>query len=176
MACSGGVVLIGKLEEAARRAAQWLIEKPPIRTIRDWGIRFSLWPVHFTTACCGAEFAAASGPRYDAERYGFLPFTAPRQCNLMLIEGTLTKKMGRAAKIVYDQMPEPKFVIAMGVCGLDGGIFWNSYNIVRPWQILPVEVFIPGCPPRPEAVARAILMLQEKIRREGVRVEAGGGT
>ncbi len=156
---------MGDLERTARKAARWLVERTPIRSLRDWGIAFSLWPVHFTTACCGAEFAAASAPRFDAERFGFLPFVAPRQCNLMLIEGTLTKKMADAAIWVYEQMPEPKFVIAMGACAIDGGIFWNSYNIVRPKDILPVEVFIPGCPPRPEAVARAVIKLQKRIRR-----------
>jgi len=160
-----GTILLGDLEITARKAARWLVEKTPIRSLRDWGISFSLWPVHFTTACCGAEFAAASAPRFDAERFGFLPFVAPRQCNLMLIEGTLTKKMAEAAIWVYEQMPEPKFVMAMGACAIDGGIFWNSYNIVRPKDILPVEVFIPGCPPRPEAVARAVIILQRRIRR-----------
>jgi len=160
-----GTILLGDLETTARKAARWLVEKTPIRSLRDWGISFSLWPVHFTTACCGAEFAAASAPRFDAERFGFLPFVGPRQCNLMLIEGTLTKKMAEAAIWVYEQMPEPKFVMAMGACAIDGGIFWNSYNIVRPKDILPVEVFIPGCPPRPEAVARAVIILQRRIRR-----------
>ncbi len=166
MVCGmSGTILLGDLETTARKAARWLVEKTPIRSLRDWGISFSLWPVHFTTACCGAEFAAASAPRFDAERFGFLPFVAPRQCNLMLIEGTLTKKMAEAAIWVYEQMPEPKFVMAMGACAIDGGIFWNSYNIVRPKDILPVEVFIPGCPPRPEAVARAVIILQRRIRR-----------
>lgn len=166
MVCGmSGTILLGDLETTARKAARWLVEKTPIRSLRDWGISFSLWPVHFTTACCGAEFAAASAPRFDAERFGFLPFVGPRQCNLMLIEGTLTKKMAEAAIWVYEQMPEPKFVMAMGACAIDGGIFWNSYNIVRPKDILPVEVFIPGCPPRPEAVARAVIILQRRIRR-----------
>ena len=166
MVCGmNGVTLIGNLEESARKAVQWLVNKTPIRGIRDWGIAFSLWPVHFTTACCGAEFAATSAPRFDVERMGFLPFVAPRQTNLMLIEGTLTRKMAKAAVWVYEQMPDPKFVVAMGACAIDGGIFWNSYNIVRPKDILPVEVFIPGCPPRPEAVARAVIELQKRIRR-----------
>ena len=165
MVCGmNGVTLIGNLEESARKAVQWLVNKTPIRSIRDWGIAFSLWPVHFTTACCGAEFAATSAPRFDVERMGFLPFVAPRQTNLMLIEGTLTRKMAKAAVWVYEQMPDPKFVMAMGACAIDGGIFWNSYNIVRPKDILPVEIYIPGCPPRPEAVARAIIMLQKRIR------------
>ncbi len=160
-----GSMWVANLDKAARKAAAWLVNKTPIRSIRDWGIAFSLWPVHFTTACCGAEFAAAAAPKFDAERFGFLPFIGIRQCNVLFIEGTLSKKMAEAAKWVYEQMPEPKFVVAMGACGIDGGIFWNSYNIVRPKDILPVSVFIPGCPPRPEGIAQAIIMLQRKIRK-----------
>lgn len=150
-----------------RRIIIRIIEKRPIRDIRDWGISYSLWPAHFTTACCGAEFAAASAPRFDAERFGFLPFTSARQCNVVFIEGTLSRKMAKAARMVFEQMPEPKFVIAMGACPIDGGIFWNSYNIVLAHEVLPVDVYIPGCPPRPEAVARSIMMLQDKIKKMG---------
>ncbi|MDK2372048.1 MAG: NADH-quinone oxidoreductase subunit NuoB [Candidatus Korarchaeota archaeon] len=160
-----GSMWVGNLEKAARKAAAWLVNKTPIRSLRDWGIAFSLWPVHFTTACCGAEFGASAAPKFDTERFGFLPFIASRQCNVLFIEGTLSKKMAEAAIWVYEQMPDPKFVVAMGACGIDGGIFWNSYNIVRPKDILPVHVYIPGCPPRPEAVAQAIIMLQRKIRK-----------
>ncbi len=159
-----GLAFLGRLEESSRKASQWLVERTPIRSLRDWAISFSLWPVHFTTSCCGAEFAAVSAPRFDMERYGFLPFNSPRQTNLLLIEGTLTKKMARAAQIVYQQMPVPKYVVAMGACAIDGGIFHNSYNIVRPHELFPIEYYIPGCPPRPEAVARAIVMLHEKIK------------
>ncbi len=159
-----GLMMVGNLEEAARKATRWLVEKTPVRSLKDWATAFSLWPVHLTTSCCGAEFAAASNPRFDAERFGFLPFISPRQTNLLLIEGTLTKKMARAAEIVYQQMPSPKYVVAMGACAIDGGIFYNSYNIVRVHELFPVEEFIPGCPPRPEAVARAIIMLQKRIR------------
>ncbi len=159
-----GVMLVGKLDEVAEKAAKWLLEKKPIRSLRDWAISFSLWPVHLTTSCCGAEFAAAYAPKYDLERTGSLPFTHPRNTNLILIEGTLTKKMARAARAVWEQMPWPKFVMAMGACAFTGGIFYNSYNVVMVQKILPVEVFIPGCPPRPDAVARAILMLQRKVR------------
>lgn len=165
MVCSLNAMFIGNLERSAKKAAKWLVNRKPIRSIVDWGISFSLWPVHFTTACCGAEFAAAAAPKYDTERFGFLPFIGIRQCNVLFIEGTLSKKMAEAALWIYEQMPEPKFVIAMGACAIGGGIFWNSYNIVRPMDILPVNVFIPGCPPRPEAVARSIIMLQERIRR-----------
>ncbi len=144
-----------------------VMKKGPIASIRNWGISFSLWPVHFTTACCGTEFAAVFSPRYDAERFGVLPFVGTRQCNVIFIEGTLTRKMAEAAKIVYGQMPEPKFVIAMGACAIDGGIFWNSYNIVKPNEILPIDVYITGCPPRPEGVLRGLMKTQEKIRKRG---------
>lgn len=166
-----GMVLVGNLEKSARKAVKWLVEKTPIRSVRDWAISFSLWPVHFTTSCCGAEFAATYDPRYDTERLGSLPFISPRQTNLLLIEGTLSRKMAKAARIVYEQMPQPRFVIAMGACAIDGGVFYNSYNIVRAHELFPVDVFIPGCPPRPEAVARAIIMLQRKVRKHMYKVE-----
>ncbi|NPA04709.1 MAG: NADH-quinone oxidoreductase subunit B [Crenarchaeota archaeon] len=164
-----GRVLVGLLEEAARRAARLLADSRLLREVRDWATAFSLWPVHLTTSCCGAEFAAAYGPRYDLERMGSLPFTSPRNTNLMIVEGTLTIKMARAARIVWEQMPEPRFVIAIGACAFTGGVFYNSYNIVRVQDVLPVDVYVPGCPPRPEAIARAILVLQEKIRRHEYR-------
>ncbi len=159
-------VLAGILEKSAESARKWLARRWRLRSLIDWAVAFSLWPVHLTTSCCGCEFGATWSPRYDAERYGALPFLSPRQCNLLIIEGTVTRKMARAVMIVWDQMPEPKYAIAMGACALDGGLFYNSYNIVRPWEIIPIDVFIPLCPPRPEALARAIVMLQEKIRRE----------
>lgn len=151
-----------------RKALTNIIKRKPIDSIRNWAISFSLWPVHFTTACCGTEFAAAFCPRFDAERFGVLPFVGTRQCNTIFIEGTLTRKMAEAAKIIYQQMPEPKFVVAMGACAIDGGIFWNSYNIVKPSEILPVDVYIPGCPPRPEGVLKGLIMVQEKIRKKGI--------
>lgn len=161
-----GKILVGTVEELLRTGVIYLVDNISlVKRIRDWGITYSLWPIHFTTSCCGCEIGATSGPRFDAERFGVLPFFSPRQCNLLLIEGTLTRKMGRAARIVFEQMPEPKFVIAMGACALDGGIFWNSYNIVRPCDILPLDVLIPGCPPRPEAVIQSVFMLQDKIKR-----------
>ena len=161
-----GKILVGRVEELLRTGMIYLVDNIDLaEKLRNWGITYSLWPVHFTTSCCGCEVGATSGPRFDAERFGVLPFFSPRQCNLLIIEGTLTRKMGKAARIVYEQMPEPKFVIAMGACALDGGIFWNSYNIVRPYEILPIDVFIPGCPPRPEGVIQSVFMLQDKIKR-----------
>ena len=160
-----GLILVGNLEEAARKAAKWLVERTPIRSLRDWATSFSLWPVHLTTSCCGAEFAALYDPKYDAERLGSLPFTHPRNTNMILIEGTLTRKMARVARVTWEQMPWPKFVVAMGACAFTGGIFYNSYNVVMVQDILPVDYYVPGCPPPPDAVARAIIRLQEKVRR-----------
>jgi NADH-quinone oxidoreductase subunit B len=161
------LLLTGNVQEAAKKAIQWLINRKPIKELRDWGLAFSLWPPHLTTSCCGTEFGAFAAGRFDSERFGVLPFSSARQTNLLVIEGTLTRKMARAAKIVYDQMPEPKFVIAMGACSLEGGIFWNSYNTVLPSEIgIPVDIYAPGCPTRPEALARAIIQLQKRIMGE----------
>ncbi|TMI30944.1 NADH-quinone oxidoreductase subunit B [Candidatus Bathyarchaeota archaeon] len=109
---------------------------------------YSLWPVNITTACCSAEFGAASGARHDLERFGVLPIGSLRQSDLIVIEGTITKKMAKRLRMIYDQMALPRYVIAMGDC--------------------PVDVYVPGCPPRPEALEQAIIMLQEKIRRSKV--------
>ncbi|AHC51854.1 NADH dehydrogenase subunit B [Sulfolobus acidocaldarius SUSAZ] len=159
------LLLTGNLEEVSKKVVNWLLNRKPIKSLKDWGTSFSLWPPHLTTSCCGTEFGAFAAARFDAERYGVLPFSSARQTNLLVIEGTLTRKMGRAAKIVYDQMPEPKFVIAMGACALEGGIFWNSYNTVLPSDLgIPVDIYAPGCPTRPEALARAVLLLQKRIR------------
>ncbi|KXB04878.1 NADH dehydrogenase [candidate division MSBL1 archaeon SCGC-AAA261O19] len=162
----GSLAFLGDLEEVLRKGGTWLADKKPIKSIRDWAINFSLWPVHLTTACCGCEFAAAAGPRFDMERLGILPWVGSRQTNVLVIEGTLTRKMAKAARIVYRQMPEPKFVIAMGSCASDGGIFWNSYNIVKVKDVLPVDVYIPGCPPRPEAILRAFMEIKEKNKEK----------
>ncbi|MEM4865190.1 MAG: NADH-quinone oxidoreductase subunit NuoB, partial [Acidilobaceae archaeon] len=100
--------------------------------------------------------------------YGSLPWVSPRQTNLIVIEGTVTRKMACALKITYDQMPPPKFVIALGACALDEGVFRGSYNMVKPWEVVPVDLFVPGCPPTPEALARAIVELQRKVVKQEV--------
>ncbi|MEB3759855.1 MAG: NADH-quinone oxidoreductase subunit NuoB [Desulfurococcales archaeon] len=163
-----GKVYVGNINVSARKARKLLMSDLKLGKLVDWGTAFSLWPIHLTTSCCGCEFAAAWSPRYDNEQHGALPWIGPRQTNMIIIEGTVTKKMACAVRIVWEQMPQPKFAIAMGACALDGGIFYNSYNIVRPWQIVPVDVYIPGCPPRPESVAKSIIMLQKKIREKQV--------
>lgn len=163
-----GLAFIGDLDLATRRLIKLLVEKRPVKDIVEWATAFSLWPVHLMTSCCGVELGAGYSPRFDLERYGSLPFVSPRQTNLIIVEGTLTRKMARIARITWEQMADPKFVIAMGACSIDGGLFWNSYNVVRANEVIPVDVYIPGCPPRPEALARAILILQQRIRSRGL--------
>ncbi|MEM4472045.1 MAG: NADH-quinone oxidoreductase subunit NuoB [Archaeoglobaceae archaeon] len=131
--------------------------------IKKWGTKWSLWPVHLVTACCGAELAHAFACGYDGERIGALNYGIARQTNLIIVEGAITRKMARVLKITWEQMPDPKFVIVMGACGLNGGIFWNGYNLVKPSEVVPVDFFIPGCPPTPEALLRGIRQLQFKL-------------
>jgi NADH-quinone oxidoreductase subunit B len=131
----------------------------------NWGRRNSLWPVICFPACCAFEFIGAMGPRFDLGRFGMEILRAsPRQADLMITAGTLTWKMAPNVRRVYNQMPEPKWVIAMGACGISGGIFRSSYNVVPGYnRIVPVDVYVPGCPPRPEALLHGIRLLQNKI-------------
>jgi NADH-quinone oxidoreductase subunit B len=131
----------------------------------NWGRRSSLWPLLCFPACCAFEFIGAMSPRFDLARYGMEILRAsPRQADLMITAGTLTWKMAPNVRRIYDQMAEPKWVIAMGACGVSGGIFRSSYNVVPGYsRIVPVDVYIPGCPPRPEALIYGIRMLQNKI-------------
>jgi NADH-quinone oxidoreductase subunit B len=158
-----GQVYLGKLATVLRK----LTEKGPIKYAINWAALYSLWPVHLMTACCGAEVGAVTDPRFDIERFGVLQaFGSLRQCDLVIVEGTVSRKMAPRLKRVYDQMPEPKYVIAMGACAITGGVFFDSYNVLPGIdKVLPVDVYVPGCPPRPEALIQAIMMLQDKIRR-----------
>jgi len=133
----------------------------------NWGRKNSLWPMPLGLSCCGIELMAMIGPKFDIARFGAEAARfSPRQCDLLVVAGTLTWKMARACRLVYDQMPEPKWVIAMGVCSSSGGMY-DSYAVVQGVDsILPVDVYVPGCPPRPDAVIDAILKLQKKIERE----------
>lgn len=139
-----------------------------VDTILNWGRRSSLWPVICFPACCAFEFIAANASRFDLSRFGMEILRAsPRQADLMITAGTLTWKMAPQVKRIYDQMAEPKWVIAMGACGISGGIFRSSYNVVPGYNhIIPVDVYVPGCPPRPEALFHGIRMLQNKIANE----------
>jgi len=133
----------------------------------NWGRRSSLWPVICFPACCAFEFISVMGPRFDLSRFGMEILRAsPRQADLLITAGTLTWKMAPNVRRIYNQMAEPKWVIAMGACGISGGIFRSSYSVVPGYnRIVPVDVYVPGCPPRPEALLYGIQMLQAKIAK-----------
>ncbi len=166
-----GNAFVGRLRSVVEKVVNGL---KPIRYLVNWSRLYSLWPVHLTTACCSVEFGAASCPRFDVERMGMLPIGSLRQCDLIIIEGTVTKKMAKRVKKIYSQMASPRYVVAMGACSISGGLFYNSYNIIKSVdEILPVDIYVPGCPPRPEALANGIMMLQDKIRKKQVNIVKG---
>lgn len=138
-----------------------------LEQIKAWARSNSLWPLTFGLACCAIEMMAAGAPRYDLDRFGVIFRASPRQADLMIVAGTVTKKMAPILRRLYDQMPEPKWVIAMGSCATAGGPYVRSYSVVKGVdQIVPVDVYIPGCPPTPAALIYGIQKLQEKIRAQ----------
>ena len=167
------------LQESARASlpdpAGWLEEEVPrgllvtsLGALVGWGRKSSVWPVGFGLACCAMEMIATAASRFDISRFGMELFRAsPRQADLMIVSGTLTWKMAPQLKRIYDQMPEPKWVVAMGQCAASGGPFAESYFVVPGVnRLVPVDVYIPGCPPRPEALLYGLMKLHEKIARE----------
>ena len=133
-----------------------------------WARTGSLMWMTFGLACCAVEMMQMSMPRYDVERFGVAPRASPRQSDLIIVSGTLTNKMAPAFRKVYDQMPEPRYVISMGSCANGGGYYHYSYSVVRGCdRIVPVDIYVPGCPPTAEALLYGIMQLQRKIRREG---------
>ncbi|MDR3498751.1 MAG: NADH-quinone oxidoreductase subunit B [Parvibaculum sp.] len=134
----------------------------------NWSRTGSLMFMTFGLACCAVEMIQSSMPRYDTERFGFAPRASPRQSDVMIVAGTLTNKMAPALRKVYDQMPEPRYVISMGSCANGGGYYHYSYSVVRGCdRIVPIDIYVPGCPPTAEALVYGILALQKKIRRTG---------
>jgi NADH-quinone oxidoreductase subunit B len=142
--------------------------------ILDWGRENSIWPASFGLACCAIEMMAAGGATYDISRLGSELFRAsPRQADLMIVSGRVSQKMAPVLREVYDQMPDPKWVIAMGDCASCGGVF-NNYAVIQGVdRIVPVDMYVPGCPPRPEALLDGILKLQERIRNGQGRTQTG---
>ena len=155
---------VGDLERTAAKAGAITTS---IEKVIQWGRYSSLWPALFGLACCAIELMAVGASRYDLSRFGAEVFRAsPRQADLMIVAGRVSQKMGPVLRQIYDQMPEPKWVISMGACATSGGVF-NNYAIVQGVnQYIPVDVYVPGCPPRPESLIYAIMMLQKKIEAE----------
>ncbi len=165
------------LPELRRLGALSRLAPEPMKVVLNWGRRYSLWVFNFGLACCAIEFIAASMARHDFIRLGVIPFApGPRQADLMIVSGTVTDKMAPAVKRLYEQMPEPKYVISFGACSNCGGPYWDSYAVTKGVdQIIPVDVYVPGCPPRPEALLQGILKLQEKIAQESLRDRYASG-
>jgi NAD(P)H-quinone oxidoreductase subunit K len=136
--------------------------------ISNWVRLSSLWPLLYGTSCCFIEFAALIGSRFDFDRYGLVPRSSPRQADLIITAGTVTMKMAPSLVRLYEQMPEPKYVIAMGACTITGGMFsTDSYSTVRGVdKLIPVDVYLPGCPPKPEAIVDAVIKLRKKLGQE----------
>lgn len=163
------------MDLAAHMIAQEVKDKGFVLTsadkLFDWARGGSMWPMTFGLACCAVEMIHAYMPRYDLDRFGMIPRPSPRQSDVMIVAGTLTNKMAPALRRVYDQMPEPRWVISMGSCANGGGYYHYSYSVVRGCdRIVPVDIYVPGCPPTAEALVYGILQLQKKIQREDTRM------
>jgi len=141
----------------------------------NWTRKSSLWYMLFGLACCAIEMMQTGGPRSDLDLFGAVPRATPRQSDLMIIAGTLTLKMALRTKVLYDQMPDPKYVISMGSCSNCGGLFQLAYSVCDGVdKVIPVDVYVPGCPPRPESLTEGLLKLQEKMMQEKWLVRRGG--
>ncbi len=159
---------------ASTKVTQELSENIILTSLDDlynWARLSSLWPLLYGTACCFIEFAALIGSRFDFDRFGLVPRSSPRQADLIIVAGTVTMKMAPALVRLYEQMPEPKYVIAMGACTITGGMFsMDSHSTVRGVdKLIPVDLYIPGCPPRPEAIFDAIIKLRKKVANDSIQ-------
>uniref|UniRef100_A0A182XE11 Probable NADH dehydrogenase [ubiquinone] iron-sulfur protein 7, mitochondrial n=1 Tax=Anopheles quadriannulatus TaxID=34691 RepID=A0A182XE11_ANOQN len=144
--------------------AEWTVAR--LDDLLNWGRKGSMWPTMFGLACCAMEMMQAAAPRYDIDRFGVLFRASPRQTDFIIVAGTLTNKMAPALRKIYDQMPEPRWVISMGSCANGGGYYHYSYSVVRGCdRIIPVDIYVPGCPPTAEALIYGVLQLQKKVKR-----------
>jgi len=172
----GGLILPGEEQDAILRAATTEINDKGFVVanfdkLLDWARTGSLWPMTFGLACCAVEMIHSYMSRYDLDRFGVIPRPSPRQSDVMIVAGTLTNKMAPALRRVYDQMAEPRWVISMGSCANGGGYYHYSYSVVRGCdRVVPVDIYVPGCPPTAEALVYGILQLQKKIQREDTRI------
>ena len=145
-------------------------------TAENWARKSSLWYLTFGLACCAIEMMATAAAKYDFDRFGMIPRASPRQSDLMIVSGTVCLKMAPRVKLLYEQMAEPRYVISMGACATSGGPFKDAYSVLNGVdKIIPVDIYVPGCPPRPEMLLYGVLQLQQKImrqRREGADREA----
>ena len=166
-ATDSGTVVLPRVGAAERTAVQSGVITTSIEKLIQWGRYSSLWPALFGLACCAIEMMATGASRYDMSRFGAEVFRAsPRQADVMIVAGRVSQKMAPVLRQIYDQMPEPKWVIAMGACASSAGMF-NNYAIVQGVdKVVPVDIFIPGCPPRPEGLLDGIVKLQQKIAGE----------
>ncbi len=164
------MAFVDELGKALDRTPGGGIILTSLDAVMDWSRGKSLWMMPMGTACCAMELIAASFSRFDFDRHGSIPRPDPRHTDVMVVAGTITRKMAPAVKRLWEQMPEPKWCIAMGNCAVSGGIFYyDTYSVVRGVdEFLPVDVYISGCPPRPEALQDAILRLREKVKAESI--------
>lgn len=162
-------IIIEKLPRILEKLPGGGVAITTIESILNWSKVSSLWYLLFGTACCAIEMMADMTSPFDFDRFGMIPRGTPRQADLMIVAGTVTEKMAPRIKLLYEQMPDKKYVIAMGSCAISGGIFYDSVSVVKGVdRIIPTDVYVPGCPPRPEALLEGVLKLQEKIKKEKI--------